>query len=267
MWYQGRGKPKNFTEAVRWYRQAAYLGNAEAQNNLGLIYRNGESLPPSPVVAYAWFALSAAQNNDVAGRNLSDLTDTMSPEQVLQGQQLTQEYLARIEAEKRRGSRVAVTAGRVPPLGAGAGAGVRDGEGATSAFTSAPVSAQGAFPYVPPSYGASARTAAGPAVAPRGDFGQRRGGRPPLDSARVAGGSEVFMVQLGIFQNPDGIRSLRSKLQQSKLRAEEVTVNIRGREFQRFRVGPFPTAVKALAVADRLNQSFGVQSAVIPMLR
>ena len=37
---------------MRWYRLAAEQGLADAQNNLGLMYANGEGLPDDYVLAY-----------------------------------------------------------------------------------------------------------------------------------------------------------------------------------------------------------------------
>ena len=122
MWYQGKGKPQNYREAFRWYLRSAYAGNADGENNLGLIYQKGEAQPANPVVAYAWFSLAAAQNNDVARRNLDNLTDDMKQkrldDKILEGQALAQEYLARIDAE-RRSQRVAVAPPATGRVGTG----------------------------------------------------------------------------------------------------------------------------------------------------
>jgi TPR repeat protein len=106
MWYEGKGKPQNYREAYRWYLRSAYRGNADSQNNLGLIYQKGEvEATPNPVVAYAWFALAAAQNNEVARNNLDALSEQLKHDRldarIIEGQTLAQEYSARIDAEKR----------------------------------------------------------------------------------------------------------------------------------------------------------------------
>ena len=41
---KGNGVPKDYTEAVKWYRKAAEQGNATAQSNLGHRYYNGEGV-------------------------------------------------------------------------------------------------------------------------------------------------------------------------------------------------------------------------------
>ena len=41
----------NYSEAVCWYSKAAKFGNADAQNNLGLCYYNGESVDEDDSIA------------------------------------------------------------------------------------------------------------------------------------------------------------------------------------------------------------------------
>jgi TPR repeat protein len=44
---------------VRWYRLAAYQGQANAQNALGVMYQNGEGVPQDYVEAVRWYRLAA----------------------------------------------------------------------------------------------------------------------------------------------------------------------------------------------------------------
>ena len=52
---------KNDTEAVKWYRLAANQGLAEAQNNLGDMYRAGQGLTQDDAEAVKWYRLAADQ--------------------------------------------------------------------------------------------------------------------------------------------------------------------------------------------------------------
>ena len=46
MYANGRGVPKDYTEARKWYRKAADQGHAEAQYKLGLMYAAaGQGVP------------------------------------------------------------------------------------------------------------------------------------------------------------------------------------------------------------------------------
>ena len=59
----GCGVPEDDTEAVKWFRKAAEQGDARAQNMLGAMYHDGDGVPKDDVEAYAWLSLSVAQTN------------------------------------------------------------------------------------------------------------------------------------------------------------------------------------------------------------
>lgn len=63
----------DFTEAARLYRQAAEAGDPDAQNELGVMYRDGRGLPPSTVAAAEWFHRAAEQRHADASVALSEL--------------------------------------------------------------------------------------------------------------------------------------------------------------------------------------------------
>ena len=46
---------QDYGEAVRWYRKAADKGWANAQNNLGGMYLNGQGVTQDDVQAHMWF--------------------------------------------------------------------------------------------------------------------------------------------------------------------------------------------------------------------
>jgi TPR repeat protein len=45
MYAEGAGVPRNYDEAMKWYRKAAEQGEAFAQSNLGFMYENGKGVP------------------------------------------------------------------------------------------------------------------------------------------------------------------------------------------------------------------------------
>ena len=61
--------PEDDAEAARWYRLAADQGLADAQNNLGLMYDNGEGVPEDDAEAVRWYRLAADQG-DAGAQNL-----------------------------------------------------------------------------------------------------------------------------------------------------------------------------------------------------
>ena len=54
-YYFGRGVPKNYAEAVKWYRKAAEQNSPYAQNNFGQLYAMGEGVPKDRAEAVKWF--------------------------------------------------------------------------------------------------------------------------------------------------------------------------------------------------------------------
>ena len=61
MYYRGKGTAQNYTEAARWYRNAAEQGHVEAQSNLGFMYRNGMGVSQNYTEALKWFRKVAEQ--------------------------------------------------------------------------------------------------------------------------------------------------------------------------------------------------------------
>lgn len=62
MYKKGEGTPKNDAEAIKWFGRAAREGIAEAQYNLGYIHFHAEGVRENLIKSYAW--LSMAKNGD-----------------------------------------------------------------------------------------------------------------------------------------------------------------------------------------------------------
>jgi TPR repeat protein len=58
---------------VKWYKLAAKLGNANAQYNLGLMYRKGLGVPQDNMTAVKWYRLAAEQGYAIAQYNLGTM--------------------------------------------------------------------------------------------------------------------------------------------------------------------------------------------------
>ncbi|TDI82837.1 MAG: sel1 repeat family protein, partial [Betaproteobacteria bacterium] len=67
------GLTKDADKAVAFFRKAAIQENADAQNNLGVMYQIGEGVPQNNAQAVEWYTKAAAQGNADAQANL----DTM----------------------------------------------------------------------------------------------------------------------------------------------------------------------------------------------
>lgn len=62
----GNGVPKDYAEAVKWFRQAADQGDADGQCNLATMYNQGLGVKKDYVEAVKWFMESAKQGHPVA---------------------------------------------------------------------------------------------------------------------------------------------------------------------------------------------------------
>lgn len=61
LYLNGRGVPKDYGRAARWFRKAAEQGNPKAQFNLGQAYHFGEGVPKDDAEAVQWLRKSADQ--------------------------------------------------------------------------------------------------------------------------------------------------------------------------------------------------------------
>jgi uncharacterized protein len=102
----GEVVPQNYTEAAKWYRRAAEQGLAVAQFALGAIYARGQGVPEDLVRAHMWLSLSAAHAAQIRGaqklaRDAQELRDNvaqnMTPEQLMEAEQLTQGWKPKAE--------------------------------------------------------------------------------------------------------------------------------------------------------------------------
>ncbi|MBI0407747.1 MAG: sel1 repeat family protein, partial [Nitrosospira sp.] len=73
-----------FMQAIDMYKPLAEQGNAAAQNNLGVMYDQGEGVIQNYQEALKWFRLSAIQGDVEAQNNLGVMYD--------QGRGITKDY-------------------------------------------------------------------------------------------------------------------------------------------------------------------------------
>ena len=73
MYVQGQGVPQDYAEAIKWYRKSAEQGNASAQYNLGSMYDNGQGVPRNYAEAAKWYRKAADQGEAHAQDNLGTM--------------------------------------------------------------------------------------------------------------------------------------------------------------------------------------------------
>lgn len=70
--YEEDGIVRDDAEAVKWYRKAAEQGHIEAQNRLGIMYRDGRGVTQDYTEAVKCFLKAAEQGNAEAQFNLAE---------------------------------------------------------------------------------------------------------------------------------------------------------------------------------------------------
>lgn len=86
---------ENRKEAVKWYRKAAEQGDADAQHNLGSMYKNGRGVSRDLVEAYASYSVAAANGSVVSAEKRDELEDELSRAQLNKAQQRGAEIFER----------------------------------------------------------------------------------------------------------------------------------------------------------------------------
>jgi TPR repeat protein len=88
---------------VRWYRLAAAQGYADAQYDLGTMYKDGQGVPQNYVEAHKWFNLATTTYNsrkyddsrydhDDAVKARDVVAARMTPAQIAESQKLAREW-------------------------------------------------------------------------------------------------------------------------------------------------------------------------------
>jgi hypothetical protein len=96
MYHEGQGVPQDYSESARWYQSAANQGFAGAQFNLGLMYSAGQGVPMDNVQAYMWYSLAGVSPDPAAAKAVlksrKELARRMSPVQIAEAERLAREW-------------------------------------------------------------------------------------------------------------------------------------------------------------------------------
>ena len=93
MYGNGDGVPRDYVEALRWYRLAAEQEDANAQTNLGEMYANGIGVPKDYIQAHMWLNLASAHEVELARENRDLVAEQMTPADISEAQRLAREWL------------------------------------------------------------------------------------------------------------------------------------------------------------------------------
>lgn len=90
---EGRGVPKSVIETANWFRRSALNANPVAQDQLGRLYVSGRGVPESMVGAYAWLSIAAAQGLEGSKKTIELIEKEMPNDQLATAQKLAYDCL------------------------------------------------------------------------------------------------------------------------------------------------------------------------------
>jgi len=80
------------TPEIDALRERAEQGDAEAQYDLGDMYRSGRGVEQDDVQAYLWYELAASREHAFGARSRDRTANRLTPEQVAEAQRLAREW-------------------------------------------------------------------------------------------------------------------------------------------------------------------------------
>ena len=95
MLYNGKGMPRNYTNAREWFTKAAKKKHPGALNNLGVLCRRGLGGKKNLIEAAKWFLLAEALGNNNSIDNLFEIQSELSDEEFMLAQDKATDFAAR----------------------------------------------------------------------------------------------------------------------------------------------------------------------------
>ncbi len=92
LYENGNGVPKDYQQALFWFRRAAEHGNAMLLTSLGRMYEHGNGVPKDVVQAQKWYILGAGGGDKLAAELRDALAKQMTPGQIFQAQERAREW-------------------------------------------------------------------------------------------------------------------------------------------------------------------------------
>jgi TPR repeat protein len=98
----GNYKIGYYVSAMKAWQPLADAGHAQAQANIGVMYREGQGVPVRPIDAYMWFSLSAQNGDRNAALERDLIARGFTPEQLTEAQRRVREWSQKREDEKMK---------------------------------------------------------------------------------------------------------------------------------------------------------------------
>ena len=102
MYANGKGVPKDYKEAEKWYIMSAKNGNSNALFNLGVMYNNEKAPKDNLYIAYAWLSAAKENGHEQAEKSLEIVKGKMNKEQIDKAKSLSTVIYKRIEINKMK---------------------------------------------------------------------------------------------------------------------------------------------------------------------
>jgi len=79
-YYLGRGAPKDYKEAAKWYERAAQQGDEGASYIIASMYEHGDGVDQDLELAIYWYTQAAAYGDLTAGIKAREVRDKLHPQ-------------------------------------------------------------------------------------------------------------------------------------------------------------------------------------------
>jgi len=100
LYMDGKGVPKSYEEAAKWFERAANQGQLEAQHNLGAMYGGGLGVRRDYVQAYKWESVCAARGNSGCASQRDALEKKLKGSKLAEAQRLATDFKPKDEPSK-----------------------------------------------------------------------------------------------------------------------------------------------------------------------
>jgi TPR repeat protein len=95
MYRKGEGVPQDYKEAVNWYRKSADQGYASAQYFLGSMYATGRGVLQDNIYAHMWFNIAASNGDADGAKRRGIAAKIMTASDLSKAQELARECVAK----------------------------------------------------------------------------------------------------------------------------------------------------------------------------
>jgi TPR repeat protein len=93
MYNNGQGVIQDYKEAIKWYRLAAEQGFADAQSNLGVMFEHGHGILQDNTMAHMWYNIASANGNEKAGGFRDGRAGLMTNTDIAKAQSMARECM------------------------------------------------------------------------------------------------------------------------------------------------------------------------------